>query len=103
MEERNVNDFFERKFGINDFQPLDMFKMKNGNSLEYLLKYFRKTDTRIIYSRGIPTEINKLLMEDMFAAQMGDEDLPRFVLFDNIIDWERDILPFNLKSTALVC
>lgn len=97
------NDFFERKFGRNDFQELNIVQMKDGQSVNYLLKYLRKTDNRIVYSRGIPTEIDKHLSEDMFAAEIENDYVPKWVIFDNIIKWERDILPFNRKRTALVC
>lgn len=48
------NDFFERKFGKNDFEELNIVQMKSGQSVEYLLKYLRKTDNRVVYSRGNP-------------------------------------------------
>ena len=51
------NDFFQDRFGRNDFEELSEMEMKHGQTLNYLLKYIGKTDERIVYSRGIPTEI----------------------------------------------
>ena len=86
------NSFFDRKFGKSDFEELNPAQMRSGDSVNYLLKYLRKTDNRIVYGRGIPTEINKYLPEWVFAAEIKDDYVPKWVIFDNVIDWERDIL-----------
>ena len=60
VQETISNEFFERKFGRNDFEEIIM-NVNGGNAVEYCLKYMRKTNTRGIYSRGIPTELTKRL------------------------------------------
>ena len=92
IEETFSNSFFERKFGRNDFEELNLMELRNGSAVNYLLKYLRKTDERVIYSRGIATEITKRLDNSVFAAAMEGDYVPKYVIFDGVIDWERDIL-----------
>ena len=98
VKETFSNDFFERKFGKNDFEELSIMEMKNGSAVAYILKYLRKTGERIVYSRGIPTEISKTLDDRVFAAEITDDYVPKFVIFDNVIKWDRDILPLTLRK-----
>lgn len=98
VKETFSNDFFERKFGKNDFEELNIMEMKNGSAVAYILKYLRKTGERIVYSRGIPTEISKTLDDRVFAAEITDDYVPKFVIFDNVIKWDRDILPLTLRK-----
>ena len=67
-------------------------ELRNGSAINYLLKYLRKTEERVIYSRGIATEIVKRLDNSMFAATMGGDYVSKYVIFDGVIDWKRDIL-----------
>lgn len=98
IKETFSNDFFERKFGRNDFEELNVMQMKDGSAVNYILKYMRKTGERIVYSRGIPTEISKVLDKRAFAAKIQDDYVVKYVIFDNIIKWERDIKPLTLRK-----
>ncbi len=98
VKETFSNDFFERKFGRNDFEELNIMEMKNGSAVAYILKYLRKTGERIIYSRGIPTEISKVLPDHVFAAEIQDDYVTKYVIFDNVIKWERDIKPLTQQQ-----
>ncbi len=97
VKETFSNDFFERKFGRNDFEELNIMEMKNGSAVAYILKYLRKTGERIVYSRGIPTEISKVLPEHVFVAEIKDDYVVKYVIFDNVIKWERDIKPLTQR------
>ena len=97
VKETFSNDFFERKFGRNDFEELNIMEMKNGSAVAYILKYLRKTGERIVYSRGIPTEISKVLPEHVFVAEIEDDYVKKYVIFDNVIKWERDIKPLTQR------
>ena len=97
VKETFSNDFFERKFGRNDFEELNIMEMKNGSAVAYILKYLRKTGERIVYSRGIPTEISKVLPEHVFVAEIQDDYVVKYVIFDNVIKWERDIKPLTQR------
>ena len=91
MQETICNTFFEDTFGRNDFEPLSLTDINNGRALEYLTKYLHKTNDKIVYSRGIPSEIYKDdLTENDIATDMLDF-VQKFVLFDDAIDYAKDI------------
>ena len=94
MQITHINSFFAEGFGRNDFEELNSMELKKGNTLNYLLKYIGKTGERIVYSRGIPTEICKTLSEREIVGEMKDF-VAKFVLFDDTIDWERDIMHYT--------
>lgn len=70
----------------------------------------RKTNTRGIYSRGIPTELSKKLDKEYdFAAEIVNDKVKdyayyaqKWVLFDGVIDYDRDIKPLTLPKLRLV-
>ena len=97
MQITHENSFFADKFGRNDFASISPAEMKHGNTLSYLLKYIGKTGERITYSRGIPTEIYREIDQNDVAAEMRDFVL-KFVLFDDVIDWESDIMHFHKEQ-----
>ena len=106
MQTRNENSFFEKAFGRNDFCEVSKSEMKNGNRTEYILKYIGKTNERICYSKGIPTEICRELDGDDIITEMQDFGT-KYVLFDDVIDWERDIMRYRynkqMSITDLLC
>lgn len=79
------NTFFETAFGRNDFKPLSRVEMRFGNVLSYITKYLMKTGEKIVYSRGIASEIIKKLKSQDFACQYYDF-VAKFVLFDDVLE-----------------
>lgn len=79
------NSFFDNRFGRSDFSSIDSFELKNGQTLNYILKYIEKSDERIIYSRGIPTEFFLNIYDDDISAEMFDFVL-KFVLYDDVVE-----------------
>ena len=106
MQTRTENKFFADNFGINDFCEVSIDEMKNGKRTEYILKYIGKTNERICYSRGIPTEICKVVDGDDIITEMHDF-VTKYILFDDIIDWERDIMRYRyckqMSITDFLC
>lgn len=92
------NEFFMESFGRNDFKGLNDMELSHGNTIEYLLKYIGKTNERIIYSRGLLTEILVRLKESDIATQMFNY-CQKFVLFDNFFERLFDI--FKLKARQM--
>ncbi len=90
MQIRHENDFFEKSFGRNDFTELNEMQLKHGHTIDYIVKYIGKTNERIVYSRGIPTEVVKKLTDESIITEFTDF-VTKYVLFDNVVDWERDI------------
>ena len=101
MQTTHENDFFQKVFGRNDFEELNEMELKHGQTLNYLLKYIGKTGERIVYSRGIPTEIYRKLNADEIVVEMQDFGT-KYILFDNVISWERDIMHFKYKQVSMI-
>ena len=105
MQTTHENDFFQKTFGRNDFEELSEMEMKHGQTLNYLLKYIGKTGERIVYSRGIPTEIYRKLDDNEIVTEMQDF-VTKYILWDNVISWERDIMhykPIQSSMIDLIC
>lgn len=101
MQTTHENDFFQKAFGRNDFEVLSEMELKHGQTLNYLLKYISKTGERIVYSRGIPTEIYRKLNDDEIVTEMQDFGT-KYILFDDVISWERDIMHFKYKQLSMI-
>lgn len=106
MQVRSENSFFEKNFGRNDFCEVSTAEMKNGKRTDYILKYIGKSNERICYSRGIPTELCKKIDDNDIVAEMQDF-VTKYILFDDTIDWERDIMRLRyckqMSITDLLC
>ena len=96
----HANTFFSETFGRNDFEDLSQNEIKYGNTLEYLTKYLHKTNEKIVYSRGIPSEIYKEIDDKDIAVELFDFGL-KFVFFDDVIDTEKDIMHFKYQQGNL--
>ena len=79
------NSYFFKHYGKNDFQPITKESLKRGNTLDYILKYITKTNEKIVYSRGIPSEFTDIIDEDDIAVATIDF-VVKYVLYDDIYD-----------------
>ena len=95
---RYANTFFDESFGMSDFQELNPILLKRGGTLKYLIKYIAKTGEKIVYSRGIPTEVCIELADSDIAGTFIDF-VTKYVLFDDVIDWERDLKDYGKKKS----
>ena len=100
MQTTHPNDFFEKTFGRNDFEELDEMELRHGQTLNYILKYIGKTGERIVYSRGIPTEVCVKVKADDIITEMQDYGT-KYILFDDVISWERDVMNFKRKQVSI--
>lgn len=75
--------------------------MEYGNSVDYILKYIGKTNERIVYSRGVPTEICLKLTEKDVVTELTNDFAFKVILFDDVVNWERDILRCKYKQMSL--
>ena len=102
MQIRHENDFFQKSFGRNDFTELNEMHLKHGHTIDYIVKYIGKTNERIVYSRGIPTEVVKKLTDDSIITEFTDF-VTKYVLFDNVVDYERDIRKIrNYRQMSII-
>ncbi len=106
MQTRCENSFFEEAFGRNDFCEVSMDELRNGKRTEYILKYIGKTNERICYSRGIPTEVYREIENRDVVTEMHDF-VVKFILFDDVVDWERDVMRLRkikqMSITDILC
>lgn len=81
-----VNDFFERKFGRNDFSPLPFSRQEFAAVVGYVAKYIVKGGERCFYSRGIPTYryFEGREAEPVVARIAGL--VKSYVLFDDVVE-----------------
>ena len=100
MQITHSNSFFAETFGRNDFDPLFDIDVKKGKAIDYIIKYIAKSGEKILYSRGIPSAFLMKLNYKNIASVFFDF-VCKFVLFDDIIDYEKDVL--RLKKTYKQC
>ena len=76
-------------------------QLKYGHTIDYIVKYIGKTNEKICYSRGIPTEIYKALTDDDIITEFTDF-ATKYVLFDNVVDWENDIKRYSKQRQLTI-
>lgn len=94
MQSTLTNTFFESKFGRSDFAELNQQEVANGSAIKYITKYLEKSGEKIVYSRGIPSEIYKYIENEDVATEMFDF-CKKYVFFDDVIDVDKDIMRFK--------
>ena len=94
---RYGNTFFDDAFGKSDFQEVNPVLLKRGGTSRYLVKYITKTGEKIVYSRGIPAEICKELSDNDVVGTYLDF-VTKYVLWDDVLDLERDIKDYGNKG-----
>lgn len=85
MQTTHSNTFFADVFGRNDFEELTDADIKSGRTLEYLIKYLSKTNEKIVYSRGIPTELSVYIENVDLICEYIDY-VRKYVLLDDCIN-----------------
>lgn len=100
VQTRQENDFFAGRFGRNDFEEISVDDLRHGKTLEYIMKYVEKTGERVVYSRGIPSQVCKVLPVKEIVGRLQDF-VTKFVLFDDSISWERDVMKYREDYTQL--
>lgn len=98
MQVTHENSFFAENFGRNDFTEISGSELKHGHSLDYMIKYMEKQGERVVYSRGIPSEICRCVNVKDICSDFYDFVL-KVVLFDDVITWENDVM--NVQSKQL--
>lgn len=100
MQTTHPNTFFEKAFGRNDFAAISEKALNYGNTIDYILKYIGKTNSRIVYSRGIKTEFYMRVENNDIFTTMFDY-VTKYILFDDVIDWARDVMRFKYKQMSI--
>ncbi len=82
MQETLQSEYFNARFGRNDFKIIDEYDNKLGNAIAYLMKYIEKTGERIVYSKGLYQYFISDIMDDDIVCAYGQED-KKLLLFDD--------------------
>lgn len=85
MRVANVNSFFEKRFGRNDFIKINSKLLMKDNTINYLLKYIEKSEEPIFYSRGIKTYHYISVSEEEIISTFGNI-IKKYVFFDDILE-----------------
>ena len=80
MQMTYQNSYFTKRFGRNDFEPLDTNSL--GDATAYLMKYLEKSEERIVYSKNTPTYFISDILDDDVVCTIGQEDR-KLLLFDD--------------------
>lgn len=83
MQTTLQNSYFSKRFGRNDFKPIDTRNQKAlDEAKNYLMKYIEKSGERIVYSQNTPTYFISDILEEDVVCTIGQEDR-KLLLFDN--------------------
>ena len=80
------NDFFGKKFGRNDFKPIDHVS-EVPQAIRYLTKYLEKTGEKLVYSRGLYQYFVTDIMDEDIICPYGEND-KKFILSDKFSCWD---------------
>ena len=80
------NDFFGKRFGRNDFKPID-HAAEVPQAIRYLTKYLEKTGEKLVYSRGLYRYFVTDVMDEDVICPYGENE-KKFILSDDFGCWE---------------
>ena len=87
MQEYNINTYFEKAFGRNDFRSLERHPILYDAAIKYILKYITKTNERIVYSKNLPMYLISDINEEDELCRMGVDDR-KILLPDDFECWD---------------
>ena len=81
MQTTFQNTHFLKKFGRNDFKPIEM-PLDITQSVKYLLKYIEKSGEKLVYGGKLPTYFKSDILDGDVACPYGVDD-KKLLLFDS--------------------
>ena len=100
MQETIQSEYFNKRFGRNDFKAIDDYDNKLGNAVAYLMKYIEKTGERIVYSKGLYQYFISDIMDDDIVCPYGEED-KKLLLFDDFKCWDEGLYMGNVSTDVI--
>lgn len=89
MEPRVGNTFFDETYGRSDFETILPQQASRRRVIGYILKYLQKSGERIVYSRDLPSEVEKTINSSDIITSVETSFALKFVLFDDVFESER--------------
>ncbi len=100
MQETIQSEYFNKRFGRNDFKAIDDYDNKLGNAVAYLMKYIEKTGERIVYSKGLYQYFISDIIDDDIVCPYGEED-KKLLLFDDFKCWDEGLYMGNVSADVI--
>lgn len=94
------NSFFFDTFGRNDLQRIDTNKFSVRKCVGYITKYLEKTGENIMYSRGIPTELNVGVLKDDIANEFFDF-VQKFAIYDDVFETSEEAEDLSVDASCI--
>lgn len=84
------NTFFAERFGRNEFDDIDDDPQAYAKAVAYIMKYMEKSDTKVVYSRGLYQYFHSDIQGSDVVAPMSirDETNIKLVLADDFVCWD---------------
>lgn len=98
MQTTNVNSYFLKRFGRNDFSKINKFLISRTTG--YLLKYIEKSGEKIISSKNVYSYIVSDIMDDDIACPYGVGDR-KIILFDDFKCFDEGELIGNVSPEVI--
>lgn len=90
MQDTLQSEYFNARFGRNDFKVIDEEDNKLGSAIAYLMKYIEKTGERIVYSKGLFQYFISDIMDEDVICPYGQEE-KKLLLYDDFKCWDEGL------------
>ena len=85
MHDSMINTFFAERFGRNDFEFIGKNKSSVVGVSNYILKYIRKSEDKVIYSRGIVNIFETIVNSEDIVFSYNCTYCIKYMLYDDIM------------------
>ena len=89
------NTFFDLRFGRSDFKAIGTDEVRRGRALDYMLKYLKKSGERVIYSRGLPSELELPILDFDIIVEYESGGVQKAVISEDMLYLRDDVWIFE--------
>jgi len=100
MQETVQSEYFNERFGRNDFRQINEYEYPLGSAIRYIIKYIEKTGERIVYSKGLYQYFISDIMDDDVICFYGEEE-KKLILSDNFKCWDEGLYMGNVSKDVI--
>lgn len=99
MQITHQNTFFLERFGRNDFREIENNTV-TLQAVKYMLKYIRKTNEKVIYSKHLHTYFVSDILESDIVCTIGQENR-KLLLFDDFLCIDEGVVMGKVNPTVI--
>lgn len=99
MQITHQNTFFLERFGRNDFREIENNTV-TLQAVKYMLKYIRKTNEKVIYSKHLHTYFVSDILESDIVCTIGQENR-KLHLFDDFLCIDEGVVMGKVNPTVI--